>query len=57
MTSLLTQVIECEQISSARLLLTAEGELIAKCGGHEAVIFNIIPPEGITKDELFVSSS
>lgn len=32
--------------------LTSEGKLISESGSHEALIFNSIPPEGISQSEL-----
>ena len=48
------QVIVCEQRNSSHWELTGEGQLVAKNGSHEALIFNYLSPEGTTQAELIV---
>lgn len=49
-------LVKSEPTSRKILVLTQEGEYVAKYGSHEAVVFNLIPAEGIAQADIMKHS-
>lgn len=48
------QIINAEPINTTRWQLTEEGDTVAKYGSHEARVYNAVPQQGITREDLMV---
>ena len=50
----LFQIIKAEQKVNKSLELTDEGKEVAERGSHEALVYHVIPPDGIAQAEIMV---
>ncbi|KAK4437767.1 Phenylalanine--tRNA ligase alpha subunit, cytoplasmic [Sesamum alatum] len=46
------RLVDAQDIKKERWVLTPEGDLYAKYGSPEVLLFSAVPPEGITREEL-----
>ncbi|XP_071172050.1 phenylalanine--tRNA ligase alpha subunit-like [Mytilus edulis] len=53
----LYKIINAEPINTTRWQLTEEGDIVAKYGSHEARVYNAVPQQGITREDLMKSVS
>ncbi|CAG2221136.1 FARSA [Mytilus edulis] len=51
----LYKIINAEPINTTRWQLTEEGDIVAKYGSHEARVYNAVPQQGITREDLLKS--
>ena len=49
------QIIKAEQKLNKSLELTEEGKEIAERGSHEALLYHVLPPDGMSQAELMVN--
>jgi len=52
----LSDVISANIQTLKRWQLTKEGEVVAEKGSHEAVVFNLVPPQGVVQADLMKAS-
>ena len=51
------QIIKAEQKVNKSLELTDEGKEVAERGSHEALVYHVIPADGIAQAEIMVGVS